>query len=82
MRLPRDLGGPELAGLLRRYGYQVIRQSGSHLRLVSRIRGPEHHITIPVHRAIRVGTLGEIPTDIAAYLKIDRASLLDELFER
>jgi len=32
VRLPRGLGGEELAGLLGRYGYQVIRQAGSHLR--------------------------------------------------
>ena len=82
MRIPRDLGGQELAVLLRRYGYEVIRQTGSHLRLVSKIRGSEHHITIPVHRSIRVGTLGEILSDVASYLKVDRARLLDELFGR
>ncbi len=79
MRLPRDLGGAELAALLRRYGYEAIRQTGSHLRLVSVIRGTEHHITIPLHRAIRVGTLGEILSDVANYLEMDRASLLKEL---
>jgi predicted RNA binding protein YcfA (HicA-like mRNA interferase family) len=82
LRIPRDLGGQELAVLLRRYGYEVIRQTGSHLRLVSKIRGSEHHITIPVHRSIRVGTLGEILSDVASYLKVDRARLLDELFGR
>jgi predicted RNA binding protein YcfA (HicA-like mRNA interferase family) len=36
MRLPRDLGGEELAVLLRRYGYEVTRQTGSHVRLTTR----------------------------------------------
>ena len=36
MTLPRDLSGDELVRLLRRnYGYRVIRQRGSHLRLAS-----------------------------------------------
>jgi hypothetical protein len=35
VRLPRDLGGEELAALLGRYGYEVTRQIGSHLRLTT-----------------------------------------------
>ncbi len=33
MKLPRDLGGEELAKLLKKYGYEVTRQTGSHMRL-------------------------------------------------
>ncbi|MEW6026684.1 MAG: type II toxin-antitoxin system HicA family toxin [Planctomycetota bacterium] len=46
MKLPRDIGGLELAELLKKYGYTIGRQSGSHLRLTSTMKG-EHHITIP-----------------------------------
>ncbi|MGD0932752.1 MAG: type II toxin-antitoxin system HicA family toxin [Candidatus Korobacteraceae bacterium] len=46
--MPRDLSGSELAKLLRRYGYQITRQTGSHLRLTSSTRGTQHHIAIPV----------------------------------
>ena len=35
MKLPRDMGGEELAALLGRYGYKIIRQTGSHIRLTS-----------------------------------------------
>jgi predicted RNA binding protein YcfA (HicA-like mRNA interferase family) len=59
MRLPRDLGGDELAGLLQRYGYEITRQTGSHMRLTTLQQG-EHHITIPHHPALRVGTLNAI----------------------
>jgi len=31
MKLPRDLSGVELAKLLRRYGYEITRQTGSHI---------------------------------------------------
>jgi len=46
MRLPRDVGGMELAGKLERFGYQVTRQTGSHIRLTTEQEG-EHHVTIP-----------------------------------
>ena len=72
----------ELAVLLRRsYGYRVIRQTGSHMRLASDFRGLEHRITIPVHGALRVGTLSGILTEVAGYLEIDQSQLERELFQ-
>ena len=53
MKLPRDISGETLAHALRRYGYDVTRQTGSHLRLTSRLRGFVHHITIPRHARSR-----------------------------
>ena len=35
MKLPRDIGGKDLADLLSKYGYEINRQTGSHLRLRS-----------------------------------------------
>ncbi len=81
MRLPRDLGGQELIRLLRRYGYQVTRQTGSHVRLTSVVKGHEHHCTIPLHKPLRVGTLDSVLKDVASYLEMDRSSLVSELFE-
>lgn len=46
MRLPRDLSGSDLAQALRKLGYRVTRQTGSHLRLTTTEHG-EHHLTIP-----------------------------------
>lgn len=82
MRLPRDLAGTELAGLLRRYGYEVSRQTGSHIRLTSHLREAEHHITIPRHTNLRVGTLHGVLTVVAEYLEKDRVRLAEELFGR
>ena len=42
MRLPRDVGGMDLAKKLQRFGYQVTRQTGSHVRLTTQQNG-EHH---------------------------------------
>ena len=80
MKLPRDMGGEELAALLGRYGYKITRQTGSHMRLTSISKGSEHHITIPKHKPLRVGTLSSIVNEIAAYLEIERQKLLKELF--
>ncbi len=35
MRIPRDIEGKSLANLLTRYGYEITRQTGSHIRLTS-----------------------------------------------
>jgi len=82
LKLPRDLSGAELAAALRRYGYQITRQTGSHLRLTSTAKGTEHHITIPRHRHLRVGTLSTILADVAAYLEMTRERLAEDLFGR
>ena len=80
MRLPRDLSGHRLAALLNRFGYEPIRQTGSHIRLVSTRQGAEHRITIPAHRAVSVGTLSAILTEVAEYLQVDKGDLAEELF--
>jgi len=79
MKLPRDMGGEELAALLGRYGYEITRQTGSHIRLTSSAKGFEHHTTIPQHKPLKVGTLGSIVNEIAAYLEIEREELVKEL---
>ena len=79
-RLPRDLSGRDLARAFRRYGYAVTRETGSHLRLTT-LQGGEHHVTIPDHASLRVGTLASILGDVAAHLGIDRATLTVALFD-
>ena len=80
MRLPRGLSGEELASLLRRYGYEITRQTGSHLRLTSSAKGIEHHVTVPRHQELRVSTLNGIVSEVAAYLERERANVILELF--
>ncbi len=80
MKLPRDVSGEELALRLARFGYRLVRQTGSHMRLVSSYRGAEHRLTIPRHGVIRVGTLHQILREIAEYLDLDRDALLRALF--
>ena len=78
MRIPRDVSGQELARLLEGFGYQITRQKGSHLRLSK--TNPTHHITIPNHANLRLGTLSSIINDIAANLGTSKDDLLKKLF--
>jgi predicted RNA binding protein YcfA (HicA-like mRNA interferase family) len=59
MKLPRDVSGERRALGLGKLGYQVTRQTGSHLRLTTS-EPAEHQVTIPNHAALRVGTLAGI----------------------
>jgi hypothetical protein len=81
MKLPRDVGGGELAALLGRYDYKITRQTGSHMRLTSTFKGFEHHITIPEHKPLGVGVLDHIVNELAAYLEIEHQKLIQALFE-
>lgn len=78
MKLPRDWSGDELANLLQKYGYVVTRQTGSHMRLTTS-QGGEHHVTIPRHNPLRVGTLNNVLRDIAQHFGMDRDALLSSL---
>ena len=69
-----------MAALLRRFGYDVTRQTGSHLRVTSAVQGVKHHVTIPRHRELRVGTLSSILGDVAGYLGRSREELGEDLF--
>lgn len=79
MKLPRDLSGNELAKKLSVYGYRITRQTGSHLRLTTAEHG-EHHVTIPNHPSLRVGTLSGILTDVADHLDFSKDDLVTKLF--
>jgi predicted RNA binding protein YcfA (HicA-like mRNA interferase family) len=79
MRLPRNWDGDDLIAGLVRLGYKVIRQSGSHVRLTLQNSPQEHHLTVPLHKPIRVGTLNQILTDVATHLQISKDELIRRL---
>lgn len=80
MRLPRNLSGADLATALHRLGYKITRQSGSHLRLTTNELG-QHHVTIPNHDPVKVGTLAGILGDVAGHFQISREELVQRLFD-
>ena len=80
MKLPRDVGGEQLASALSRYGYEVTNRKGSHMRLTRQDdpKGP-HSITIPAHSSLKVGTLSAILGEVADGLGKTREELIREL---
>ncbi len=67
MKIPRDLSGARLCKALQTLGYETARQDG------------EHHVTIPAHTPLKVGTLNSTLKLIAAHHKMSVAQLLDAL---
>lgn len=78
MRLPRNVSGKQLALALSRLGYAKARQEGSHITCTTFVGG-EHHVYIPDHSPVKVGTLQAILKDVAQHFAIDVAELLKRL---
>ena len=80
MKIPRDLSASQLVKLLKKFEYEQTRQVGSHIRLTGKSKEGEHHITIPNHDPLKIGTLNSILKDISAFLKIPKEDLVKQLF--
>lgn len=79
MKLSRDIDAAQLIKALRKFGYEPSRQSGSHIRLTT--QQPDcHHITIPNHNPLRIGTLNAILSDVAQHLGMSKQELIERLF--
>jgi predicted RNA binding protein YcfA (HicA-like mRNA interferase family) len=79
MKLPRNLTGAQLIKSLGQLGYQPTRQAGSHVRLTCPLP-KEHHLTVPLHDPLRIGTLAAILAEVAAHHGMTRETLADRLF--
>lgn len=79
MKLPRDITGNDLAKALFKLGYHVSRQTGSHIRLSTTVNG-EHHLTVPAHNPLKIGTLAAILSDTESHHKLTREKLIILLF--
>ena len=79
MKLPRDISGKDLIKVLGCLDYEVTRQTGSHIRLTTQRNG-EHHITVPAHDPIKIGTLNAILKGISEHIGLSRSELIELLF--
>ena len=81
MKLPRDISGNQLIKNLKPLGYIVTRQTGSHIRLSTDQHG-QHHITIPQHEPLKIGTLAAILADIAIHFNLSKSELTELIFSQ
>jgi hypothetical protein len=51
------------------------------MRLTITTLTTQHHVTIPRHHALRLGTLAAILDDVASFLEIKRDDLMRRLFD-
>lgn len=79
MRLPRNIAARELIKSLAKIGYEVSRQKGSHIRLTCNYP-KTHHVTIPDHDPIKIGTLSAILSDIASSRSQTKEELINQIF--
>jgi predicted RNA binding protein YcfA (HicA-like mRNA interferase family) len=80
MKIPRDVSAAEIISALTKLNYFVTRQNGSHIRLSNTSLKNDHHITIPNHSPIKIGTLNHILNDISEKLEISKDELNRKLF--
>jgi predicted RNA binding protein YcfA (HicA-like mRNA interferase family) len=79
MKLPRDINAASLIKVLKLLGYEITRQTGSHIRLTTQQNG-EHHITIPNHNPIKIGTLSSILNDVANHFNATKDDIIRRIF--
>ncbi len=73
-KLPQ-VSGSDLVKLLQSLGYEVVRQRGSHIRLKKVTASGEHAITVPAHKVIAKGTLGDILGRVSLWNSISKEEL-------
>lgn len=62
MKLP-VISGREAVKALERAGFSVVRQRGSHVRLMKALEDEVIRLTIPLHSTLKKGTLSRIVKD-------------------
>ena len=77
-RLPR-VSGKDVLRLLRRLGYGVLRQRGSHVRLKKNLPSGLHLITVPLHSELAKGTLHDILSSVAKRNNVPMKELTKQL---
>jgi predicted RNA binding protein YcfA (HicA-like mRNA interferase family) len=79
MKLPRDVSGERLAGvLIRRWQYSKIHQVGSHIILET--KDPSHQrIAVPDHNPLRIGTFNAILRAVSNHKGVTRETVIATL---
>jgi predicted RNA binding protein YcfA (HicA-like mRNA interferase family) len=79
VKTPRDISGKDLIKALRTFDYEFVRQNGSHI-MVTTIKSGEHHLAIPNHNALKIGTINSIISQVAKHFNLTKTQVLQQLF--
>ncbi len=65
----KTLGGPDVVGVLRQFGFEVVATRGSHAKLRrATTSGERQTLTIPLHKELARGTLLAIYRQALRYI--------------
>ena len=56
----RVLSGGEVCAILRKHGFEQVRQRGSHIIMQKQVPGSTITVPVPDHKELRIGTLMSI----------------------
>ena len=56
----RTLSGREVCAILKKHGFEQVRQRGSHIIMQKQVPGSTITVPVPDHKELRVGTLMSI----------------------
>ena len=73
------VSGKDLIKFLKKLGYEIVRQRGSHIRLRKETEYGIHNITVPYHEEIAKGTLNAILNDVSKWNNIPKEELIKKL---
>ena len=75
------ISSKKLLKLLSKLGYVLERQRGSHIRLCKKLQSGHHSISVPAHKEIAKGTLGDILEKVSIYNQISKEHIIGQLKE-
>jgi len=79
MKSSRSLSAKDVIKLLKMYGYEVVSQRGSHIKITTQLNG-QHHLAIPNHDPIKIGTLNAILRQVAEHHNQTKEDVIRKLF--
>jgi len=79
MKIPPDILGRDIIKALKVFGYETVRQNGSHI-MVTSIKNGEHHLVITNHSPVKVVTLNGIISHVSQLFQLTKEEVLNQLF--
>jgi predicted RNA binding protein YcfA (HicA-like mRNA interferase family) len=73
----KQLSGKEIVKILESFGFAIVAQKGSHIKLTRYTAGNKEVLTIPNHKNLKVGTTKAIYNQVSRYVS---ATELQEWF--
>lgn len=64
----RRLSGAQVIAVLAGFGFSVVGQKGSHIKLARIVDGKRQILTVPNHKEIDTGTIRAIYRQVSAYV--------------